>query len=49
MPLGGGENTSGYKGFGLSAVVDIFSGILSGECQALCLTFNLFVLDKLNS
>ncbi|XP_004922450.1 uncharacterized protein LOC114239958 [Bombyx mandarina] len=31
MPLGGGENTSGYKGFGLSAVVDIFSGILSGS------------------
>ena len=31
LPLGGaGEDLSGYKGYGLSAVVDIFSGILSG-------------------
>ncbi|KAG6454803.1 uncharacterized oxidoreductase YjmC [Manduca sexta] len=30
MPLGGGEKTSGYKGFGLAAVVELFSGISSG-------------------
>jgi L-2-hydroxycarboxylate dehydrogenase (NAD+) len=31
LPLGGaGEDLSGHKGYGLSAVVDIFSGILSG-------------------
>lgn len=31
MPLGGGEQTSGYKGFGLSAMVDLFCGISSGS------------------
>ncbi|KPJ21492.1 L-sulfolactate dehydrogenase [Papilio machaon] len=31
MPLGGAENTSGYKGFGLSAMVELFCGILSGS------------------
>ncbi|MEN8153079.1 MAG: Ldh family oxidoreductase [Acidobacteriota bacterium] len=31
LPLGGGlELTGGHKGYGLSAIVDIFSGILSG-------------------
>ncbi|RVE46248.1 hypothetical protein evm_009138 [Chilo suppressalis] len=30
MPLGGGEKTSGYKGFGLSAMVELFCGISSG-------------------
>uniref|UniRef100_A0A2A4JUX8 Malate dehydrogenase n=1 Tax=Heliothis virescens TaxID=7102 RepID=A0A2A4JUX8_HELVI len=30
MPLGGSELTSGYKGYGLSAVVELFSGILAG-------------------
>ncbi|KAJ0173991.1 hypothetical protein K1T71_010137 [Dendrolimus kikuchii] len=30
MPLGGGETTSGYKGYGLSAMVEIFCGISSG-------------------
>lgn len=29
-PLGGAENTSGYKGYGLSMMVEIFCGILSG-------------------
>ncbi len=32
LPLGGaGEDLSGHKGYGLSAVVDIFSGVLSGS------------------
>ncbi|KAJ0173992.1 hypothetical protein K1T71_010138 [Dendrolimus kikuchii] len=30
MPLGGGEKTSGHKGYGLSAMVEIFCGISSG-------------------
>ncbi|KAJ8718044.1 hypothetical protein PYW07_005974 [Mythimna separata] len=30
MPLGGGELTSGYKGYGLGAMVELFCGILSG-------------------
>ncbi|SPP85348.1 blast:Malate dehydrogenase [Drosophila guanche] len=30
MPLGGSELTSGYKGFGLGAMVDILSGVMSG-------------------
>ncbi|XP_069361615.1 uncharacterized oxidoreductase YjmC-like isoform X1 [Maniola hyperantus] len=30
MPLGGGEDTSGYKGYGLSAMVELFCGISSG-------------------
>uniref|UniRef100_A0A2A4JUW3 Malate dehydrogenase n=1 Tax=Heliothis virescens TaxID=7102 RepID=A0A2A4JUW3_HELVI len=30
MPLGGGELTSGYKGFGLSAMVELFCGVLAG-------------------
>ncbi|XP_071444240.1 uncharacterized oxidoreductase YjmC-like [Hetaerina americana] len=30
MPLGGAEETSGYKGTGIALMVDIFSGILSG-------------------
>ncbi|KAL4222706.1 hypothetical protein ACF0H5_018747 [Mactra antiquata] len=33
-PLGGAENTSGYKGFGLSMMVEIFCGILSGSMYA---------------
>ena len=31
MPLGGGEETSGYKGYGLALLVEIFCGILSGS------------------
>ncbi|XP_026763494.2 uncharacterized oxidoreductase YjmC-like isoform X1 [Galleria mellonella] len=31
MPLGGGEKTSGYKGFGLAAMVELFCGISSGS------------------
>ncbi|CAK1553023.1 unnamed protein product [Leptosia nina] len=31
MPLGGGENTSGYKGYGLAGMVELFCGILSGS------------------
>ncbi|XP_068620221.1 uncharacterized oxidoreductase YjmC-like [Battus philenor] len=31
MPLGGGESTSGYKGFGLAAMVELFCGVLSGS------------------
>ncbi|KAJ8718041.1 hypothetical protein PYW07_005971 [Mythimna separata] len=34
MPLGGGETTAGYKGFGLSALVDIFSGLMAGANYA---------------
>ncbi len=30
-PLGGPAETAGYKGYGLAAVVDIFSGVLSGS------------------
>ncbi len=30
LPLGSGATNAGHKGFGLSAVVDIFSGVLSG-------------------
>jgi L-2-hydroxycarboxylate dehydrogenase (NAD+) len=30
MPLGGPDFLRGYKGYGLSLMVDIFSGILSG-------------------
>jgi LDH2 family malate/lactate/ureidoglycolate dehydrogenase len=30
LPLGGLEQTAGYKGYGLSLLVDILSGILSG-------------------
>nr|XP_031832816.1 uncharacterized protein LOC116427058 isoform X1 [Nomia melanderi] len=31
MPLGGEENTSGYKGYGLGLMVEILCGILSGS------------------
>ena len=31
MPLGGLEETAGYKGYGLAVLVDIFCGILSGS------------------
>lgn len=30
LPLGSGDTQAGHKGFGLSAVVDIFSAVLSG-------------------
>lgn len=30
LPLGSGDTKAGHKGFGLSAVVDLFSGVLSG-------------------
>lgn len=30
MPLGGAEITSGYKGYGLGAMVDILSGVMAG-------------------
>lgn len=31
MPLGGVEETSGYKGYGLGAMVDILCGVMSGS------------------
>ncbi|GBP85492.1 Malate dehydrogenase [Eumeta japonica] len=31
MPLGGGEQTAGYKGYGLSAIGELFCGISSGS------------------
>uniref|UniRef100_A0A182Y2M5 Uncharacterized protein n=1 Tax=Anopheles stephensi TaxID=30069 RepID=A0A182Y2M5_ANOST len=34
MPLGGTELTSGYKGYGLGAMVEVFCGILSGANYA---------------
>ncbi|KAJ8717394.1 hypothetical protein PYW08_005793 [Mythimna loreyi] len=34
LPLGGTEKSSGYKGFGLSALVDMLSGVLSGAQYA---------------
>ena len=33
MPLGGAEQTSGYKGYGLAALVEIFCGISAGMCH----------------
>ncbi len=30
LPLGGAADTGGYKGYGLSVMIDIFTGILSG-------------------
>jgi LDH2 family malate/lactate/ureidoglycolate dehydrogenase len=30
QPLGGGEQTAGYKGYGLSLVVDLLTGVLGG-------------------
>ena len=34
MPLGGTEEMRGYKGYGLSLAVDVFSAVLSGACFA---------------
>ncbi|XP_058458431.1 uncharacterized oxidoreductase YjmC [Malaya genurostris] len=34
MPLGGTELTSGYKGYGLSAMVEVFCGIMAGSNYA---------------
>ena len=34
MPLGGFEINSGYKGYGLSFMVEAFCGLLSGEEMA---------------
>lgn len=34
MPLGGAEHTSGYKGYGLAAMVELFCGILSGNINS---------------
>uniref|UniRef100_A0A182MF34 Malate dehydrogenase n=1 Tax=Anopheles culicifacies TaxID=139723 RepID=A0A182MF34_9DIPT len=34
MPLGGTELTSGYKGYGLGAMVEVFCGILAGSNYA---------------
>lgn len=31
LPLGGGEETSGYKGYGMALMVEIFCGIMSGS------------------
>jgi LDH2 family malate/lactate/ureidoglycolate dehydrogenase len=31
QPLGGAEETGGYKGYGLALVVDVLSGVLSGS------------------
>ncbi|KAK6165965.1 hypothetical protein SNE40_022767 [Patella caerulea] len=31
MPLGGDENTAGYKGYGLGMMVEVFCGILAGS------------------
>jgi L-2-hydroxycarboxylate dehydrogenase (NAD+) len=30
LPLGGGSSTGGYKGYGLSVMIDILAGVLSG-------------------
>ena len=34
LPLGGPETSSGYKGYGLAAMVEIFTGALSGSAVA---------------
>jgi LDH2 family malate/lactate/ureidoglycolate dehydrogenase len=31
LPLGGGPETGGYKGYGLSVMIDILAGVLSGN------------------
>lgn len=33
MPLGGGEDSSGYKGYGLALMVETFCGLLSGSAH----------------
>lgn len=33
-PLGGSELTSGYKGYGLGAMVELFCGILGGNVKS---------------
>lgn len=35
MPLGGTELHSGYKGYGLGMLVEVFCGIMSGELTLL--------------
>ena len=30
MPLGGAEQTAGYKGYGLAAMVEVLCGVLGG-------------------
>jgi LDH2 family malate/lactate/ureidoglycolate dehydrogenase len=35
LPLGGGEETAGYKGYGLAALVEIFCGVLAGAAFGL--------------
>lgn len=44
MPLGGSEQTSGYKGYGLALLVETFCGILAGKFHFNKTIFNCFHL-----
>lgn len=49
LPLGGVETHSGYKGFGLGMMVEIFCGILTGglTCSKFWFNFSSFSADVL--
>ena len=47
LPLGGGEVTSGYKGYGLGLMVEIFCGILSGSGKYEWLLDTILISDWL--
>lgn len=50
MPLGGEEQTSGYKGYGLSAVVELFCGIASGKRNTISsLPIKLYLMHQFMS
>ena len=40
LPLGGTELNSGYKGYGLGLMVELFCGVLAGQilCSTVCVT-----------
>ncbi|CAN8003719.1 unnamed protein product [Ixodes hexagonus] len=48
LPLGGTAETSGYKGYGLALMVDLFCGVLSGACYGSNIRSWLNVTDPAN-
>lgn len=48
LPLGGTAETSGYKGYGLALMVDLFCGVLSGACYGTNVRSWLNVTDPAN-
>lgn len=48
LPLGGTAETSGYKGYGLAMMVDLFCGVLSGACYGSNVRSWLNVTDPAN-